>query len=154
MTTATLSSRQTSPLFHWFSVVSVSAYLVFVFVYLRLTKRVMPPASLTNLIKASLRAPQQGALSSFTQEQGFCFVSTVASPMISDMEGYSKVVVYEDGRPLPGAHSSHSDIRVQGLGRFSHWGNSLYISTSDNSDPSTNGRTYTFAEIKVAGNNG
>jgi pectate lyase len=40
------------------------------------------------------------------------------------------------------AHSFHQEIRESGRGRFSHWGTDLLFSTSDNSDPNTNGRSY------------
>jgi len=39
-------------------------------------------------------------------------------------------------------HAIHGDIAKQGNGRYSHWGNSLVFSASDNSDPNTNGRSY------------
>ena len=60
----------------------------------------------------------------------------------------SKLQIYENGKALGPAHSLHADIRNIGKGRFSHWqrssGASLRFSTSDNSDPRTNGRTYTY----------
>ena len=55
----------------------------------------------------------------------------------------SKVALCEDGRRLWPAHSVHNEIRVEGGGRFSHWEKQLFFSTSDNSDPNSNGRTYT-----------
>jgi hypothetical protein len=56
----------------------------------------------------------------------------------------SKVVVLENGKLLGPAHSLHADIRALGAGRFNQWGDSLYFSASDNSNPTTNGRTYTY----------
>ncbi|TKC03692.1 pectate lyase [Pedobacter frigoris] len=56
----------------------------------------------------------------------------------------STVKIFENGVEIGPAHSLHSDIRTLGKGRFSHWSGSLYFSTSDNSDPRTNGRTYTY----------
>lgn len=53
--------------------------------------------------------------------------------------------VYEDGQELGQAHARHKDIRSAGKGMFSHWGNTLYFSTSDNSNPLTNGRKYTYS---------
>src|SRR5262249_31938669 len=47
----------------------------------------------------------------------------------------SRLVVLEDGRPLGPAHSLHDDIRQKGGGRFSHWGDVIYLSSSDGSDP-------------------
>ncbi len=54
----------------------------------------------------------------------------------------SRLQLLENGRLLGPAHSSHADIRDKGGGRFSHWGDYLYFSTSDGTDPRTNGRTY------------
>ena len=57
----------------------------------------------------------------------------------------SFVVVYEDGVPLSGPHALHAEIRELGDGHFVHWGEYLVYSTSDNSDPSCNGRRYTYS---------
>jgi pectate lyase len=56
----------------------------------------------------------------------------------------STLRLYENGVELGPAHSVHQDIRDFGKGRFSHWGTTLYFSASDNSNPATNGRKYTF----------
>jgi hypothetical protein len=46
-------------------------------------------------------------------------------------------------RPLGPPHSTYGDISTKGEGRFSHWTPDGFIfSTSDNSDPNTNGRRY------------
>jgi SAM-dependent methyltransferase len=58
----------------------------------------------------------------------------------------STLMLYEDGRILGIAHSVHDHIKRYGKGRFSHWDTSLYFSTSDNSDPNTNGRSYSYCE--------
>lgn len=52
--------------------------------------------------------------------------------------------LYENGVELGPAHAVHDDIRNLGKGRFSHWGTTLLFSASDNTDPRTNGRTYTY----------
>jgi hypothetical protein len=54
----------------------------------------------------------------------------------------SPLVILENGQPLGPQHSMHETIRFVGRGCLSHWGDALYFSTSDNSDPRTNGRTY------------
>ena len=54
----------------------------------------------------------------------------------------SPVFVFEDDRQLAFPHSPHDDIRRRGCGRFSHWGDRIYFSTSDGSDPNRNGRLY------------
>jgi pectate lyase len=56
----------------------------------------------------------------------------------------STMHLYENGVELGPAHSVHQDIRDYGKGRFSHWGTTLYFSASDNTNPATNGRVYTY----------
>ena len=50
--------------------------------------------------------------------------------------------LFEDGRRLGPPHSVHEEIRLQGHGRHSHWGDVVYFSASDTTDPRTNGRDY------------
>ena len=59
----------------------------------------------------------------------------------------SRLEVLEDGVPIGPAHMPHSDIAEQGRGRYSHWGDSLVFSTSDNSDPGRNGREYHVLQL-------
>jgi hypothetical protein len=64
----------------------------------------------------------------------------------------SPIVLYENLRPLGPPHSVHSDIQEIGHGRYSHWNDNpnsgwrtirgVLFSTSDNTDPRTNGRRY------------
>lgn len=60
----------------------------------------------------------------------------------------STLRIFENGVELNPAHSRHIDIQNLGAGRFSHWGDGsfvvVYFSASDNSNPKTNGRTYTY----------
>jgi predicted O-methyltransferase YrrM len=56
----------------------------------------------------------------------------------------SPLMLYENGVPLLEAHVPHHCIRTEGGGLFSHWQDSLFLSTSDDSDPNTNGRRYTY----------
>lgn len=58
----------------------------------------------------------------------------------------SRLALCEDGRRLWPAQSVHNEIRIEGGGRYSHWEKQLYFSTSDNSDPNANGRTYTVVQ--------
>lgn len=59
--------------------------------------------------------------------------------------GMSRLLLLEDGVPLRRPHAPHSEIRDYGLGAYSHWRQTLYFSTSDNSDPRENGRRYEIA---------
>ena len=54
----------------------------------------------------------------------------------------SRLLLLENGTHLGPSHSDHDDIAARGGGAYSHWGTSIYVSTSDNSDPRTNGRRY------------
>ena len=60
----------------------------------------------------------------------------------SNGQHLSPVFVFEDERQLAFPHSNHADIRNQGAGRFSHWGDHIYFSSSDGSNPNRNGRVY------------
>lgn len=76
-------------------------------------------------------------------ELGHCFIATVQCEMAGDRESKSKVTVWENGVQIGPAHQPHKDIRTSGGGRFSYWvQGTLYFSTTDNSDPRTNGRKY------------
>jgi hypothetical protein len=70
------------------------------------------------------------------------FVSLADS---ADNNERSPIEIYEDDKRLEPAHSVHADVAKIGHGRFSHWRNdgAIFIfSSSDNSDPQTNGRAY------------
>lgn len=82
-----------------------------------------------------------------TQQQGDGYLFIVAQDfgIASDTTGTSSLRLFENGVELLPAHSLHADIRSHGGGRFSHWGSALYMSSSDGSDPRTNGRVYTWS---------
>ncbi|MDP1569140.1 MAG: class I SAM-dependent methyltransferase [Vicinamibacterales bacterium] len=88
-------------------------------------------------------------LVAFAPEQGHAWETRlpehreIADSM--DTPTRSRLVLLEDGRPLPLRHSLHADVRSRGAGQYSHWCDTLIWSTPDNSDPSTNGRTYAVA---------
>jgi len=63
----------------------------------------------------------------------------------ADDNARSDIELYEDEKPLGPAHSTHADVGNLGQGRFSHWrfAYSMFLfSSSDNTDPNTNGRNY------------
>lgn len=77
---------------------------------------------------------------------GHCFTAPTPddAPQGDDLNlpDRSNLRVFEDGIELGPAHSLHDNIFKQGGGRFSHWGRWLIFSSSDGSDPRTNGRSY------------
>ena len=54
----------------------------------------------------------------------------------------SSLVLYENDVALGPRHSILKAIDRAGSGRYSHWGDYLYFSSSDNTNPITNGRIY------------
>jgi lysophospholipase L1-like esterase len=60
----------------------------------------------------------------------------------SNGRGLSPLTLWENGRELAPAHAFRGEIQRTGKGAFVHWGDVLYFSSSDNSDPRTNARTY------------
>jgi SAM-dependent methyltransferase len=60
----------------------------------------------------------------------------------NDHPGASPIVVTEQGLPLRGPHALHAEIVEKGAGLYSHWGNGLVFSATDNTNPATNGRAY------------
>jgi hypothetical protein len=55
----------------------------------------------------------------------------------------STLRLFEDGLEIGPAHALHDVIAREGRGAFSHWGRVLYFSSSDGSNPKSNGRRYT-----------
>jgi len=81
----------------------------------------------------------------FRREGGHCWTWQPRREIPQGDSGVSQdssLLILENERALGPAHAVHDDIRTNGGGRYSHWGPQLYWSTSDNSDPNTNGRTY------------
>lgn len=60
----------------------------------------------------------------------------------------SDLLLLEDGRPLGPLNWAHAAIRDEGGGAYLHWGRDLIFSTSDDSSPLSNGRSY---EVLFAG---
>ena len=89
-----------------------------------------------------LRAP-------FRYRHGHCFCKDVRQFFgpgdILDKPTDSQLFLFEDGKRIGISHTGIGLIERDGGGNFSHWDGVLYFSTSDNSDPNTNGRSYIAA---------
>ncbi len=102
-----------------------------------------------NLISICSKAPLN--ISDADPDGGFSYVlyGPLGTPGdTSDTPARSRLKVFEDDTALGPGRAPHNAIRTLGQGRYSHWssasGDSLRISASDNSDPRTNGRTYSY----------
>lgn len=137
----------------------VSAYMLSVAGWLRLTRRVRPRRSLAAICleQAHTRALSlggrvlghelEGELAEIGHWQGLCYFAWLpwwAKGAESDIFGRSSLELHEDGRPLGPGHQDHATIAALGNGRYSHWGGYVRFSSSDGSDPRHNGRRYTF----------
>jgi SAM-dependent methyltransferase len=88
----------------------------------------------------------------FAHDGGHCWsvdlrllANASALATVADMPGaraQSPLVVLEDGKAIGKPHAVHDEIRRTGGGLYSHWRTALYFSTSDNSNPNRNGRSY------------
>ena len=89
----------------------------------------------------SLRRMQISAgetsLRAVSQDSGHCFIAVLPGDVDSN-----EVILLEDDYRLGPADCPQELIRAQGLGRYLVGNESVYFSTSDNSDPRTNGRHY------------
>jgi hypothetical protein len=82
----------------------------------------------------------------FNSSGGKAFVAAVQAPDgdSNQTPSRSPLLLCEDQNHLGPAHSLHDDVRTIGRGRYSHWGSEVIFSSSDNSDPNTNGRRYSY----------
>lgn len=150
--TSDLHGGAATRFFDLLSFAAVSAYLAGLLAFLAASGRLTPNLSVRGLLAASLlrtrrsRPLKRRRLRAPFPEIGHCYAVRLPWGLESDQEGRSRLLVYEDGRPLGPAHSLHETVRQQGRGAFSHWGRSLLYSASDNSDPRSNGRAYEIEE--------
>lgn len=78
-----------------------------------------------------------------TRESRKCFLSQIPEQFAAYIAGREhEVQLFEDQRALEHPNAVHDDIRRLGQGRYSVWNGWLYFSSSDNTDPAENGRTY------------
>uniref|UniRef100_A0A973WRF2 Uncharacterized protein n=2 Tax=Bradyrhizobium quebecense TaxID=2748629 RepID=A0A973WRF2_9BRAD len=84
--------------------------------------------------------------SAFRLWQGHAYVVVVKYPL-AEIEAAR---LYEDGKPLGPANSDPQEITLQGKGLYRFYRETdetvpvLMFSSSDNTDPNTNGRKYTI----------
>lgn len=125
-------------------------YLQIVLYILHPRRTLRPRLKLGRMLRrAFVRAAHPSEMKNFLHNGGHCYTAPIDGRIASDCDGLSHVCVFEDGEPLPAPHADHQAIRDKGLGRYSHWAGDIFFSTSDNSDPRTNGRRYTYCEMPV-----
>jgi radical SAM protein with 4Fe4S-binding SPASM domain len=76
-------------------------------------------------------------------DSGYCWQLVVPGVYMQRVEELGQpVVLTEDGATLPEPDDMHDTIRQQGEGRYSLWAGTLFFSSTDGSDPRSNGRSY------------
>jgi len=81
--------------------------------------------------------------SSFSKESGFCYMVQLPDAILNEIKNSkTKTTVLEDGIKLPHPNELHDNIRKIGQGRYSIWHDTLYLSSSDNSNPIWNNKKY------------
>ncbi|GEM_PF-5200059 len=84
-------------------------------------------------------------LAGIVHEEGLCYMARIPLIVPNERdEGQTGIRLFEDDVELTKADTHHADIREAGGGGFSQWGETLYFSSTDGSDPTTNGRRYTI----------
>lgn len=83
----------------------------------------------------------------FGHDGGLAWVAKLPSELWNETDdnqhsNRSTLRVLENGTELGPAHAVHATIQASGDGRYSFWMNVVYFSSSDGSDPNTNGRAY------------
>jgi SAM-dependent methyltransferase len=101
---------------------------------------------MANGCRVSSRKPIEISISSFTAQAGKMWSAALpdSAPRgdSSSEPIASSLALFEDGELLGPPHSAHETVQKIGRGAYSHWETALYFSSSDGSDPNTNGRRY------------
>jgi len=88
-------------------------------------------------------------LTKLRHKDGFAYLARTHRPELSSHKKPSTAVLLEDGTPLPGpATALYDETRKFGKGRYSFWFGDVYFSSSDNSNPRTNGRSYSVQYVE------
>jgi hypothetical protein len=113
------------------------------------------PESLLNLVQCNMstfieRLPwYEDKDKNFNSDGGYCYIfdlpGDVKWEMWDDTNASPEyhVYLYENNELLPFPRTvNHDEIRVKGMGRYSHWQDRIYFSNTDNSNPNKNSRSY------------
>ena len=104
----------------------------------------LPPGAIQMMVRSFNRYRGGGFAFTYPADTIQSKADSEAAPSRSPM------MIYEDGKPLGPAHSTHAAIVKDGNGRFSHWEEQFIFSSSDNSDPNLNGRQYWIGRLPGA----
>lgn len=88
----------------------------------------------------------------FRNDGGHAFVATASSELMAALSSGSYFVGLTENGVEIGPNGSHQAIRDSGAGQYCVWNNSIWLSSSDNSDCNENGRDYaaTLTDISTS----
>jgi len=95
-----------------------------------------------NLAGAPILGNQRIELASIQHERGLAYWAPLPNARWSSERRPSPAVIEEDGVALQPGNALHDQIRSQGGGAFSFWGDRVYFSSSDGSVALRNGHHY------------
>jgi len=97
-------------------------------------------------LKETVLAPPFGLVRGKMWQAGLSPESAVDAD--SERDGTrSALMLFEGEERLRAGHAPHVEIAALGGGRYAHWNNALYFSSTDGTDPNTNGRRYRALEL-------
>jgi predicted O-methyltransferase YrrM len=83
----------------------------------------------------------------FHSQGGFAFTTKIPPGVAAEVATGAEIYVAENGRKLGPGAIEHRWIRERGSGVFSLWGEDLYFSSHDRTDPNWNERAYEIVAI-------
>ncbi len=101
--------------------------------------------SLSGLVTTCRMAWFRLPVSDVALESGFSYRYQYRSDsfrLLASLVKDKGLILREDDLVLGPSQAFHDQIREQGRGTYSIWNEQIYFSTSDNTDPRTNGRSY------------
>ena len=112
-----------------------------------------PASDLLSTVRFLTEPPALSVSGAFTEPGAFLgrmevpALADISAPAVRDIIGvsYSPLRIFEDGKSLAQPNSSCQKVKLLGNGRYCHSHEVILLSSSDNTPPLSNNRTYTFA---------
>src|SRR5262249_43828686 len=101
------------------------------------------------LVRSGINFKEIIAPATMASDGGFAIIALLHPPRFFETQPdsasaptASHLRLFEDGKELGPGHTMGVTIKSSGHGPFSHWSGHVYFSSSDGTDPRTNGRRY------------
>jgi len=115
--------------------------------------RWFPSFTMRDGIRTEVGAHEKVVLGPFNPDSGLAWYAVLPADVVEgdtmDAPVRSPLALFENDTLIGPAHTDHETIRRRGGGAYSHWNKSLLLSTTDGTDPNTNGRSYVAAVARL-----